>query len=117
MAARKVNTKDEVEAFLRRFFPKMEVFGVIFTNRGKNNEALKMLGITPSVRKEYIKEITSEDYVETIMDGMSYGDMWVFGRDCDGVELYIKIAMGEPNSNTICISFHAAEYPLRYAFK
>lgn len=112
-----VKAKEDVESFLRHFFPKMEVFGVIVLDREKNEKALKMLGITPSVRKEYIKELTSEDYIETIMDGMSYGDMWVFGRDCDGVEVYVKISLGAPNSNTICISFHAAEHPLRYAFK
>lgn len=28
-----------------------------------------------------------------------------------------KVAIGEPSSKTICISFHLAEYPLKYAFK
>lgn len=76
-----------------------------------------MLGITPSARKEIIKSITSEDYIETIIDNFSYGDMWFFGKDCNGIDIYIKIALGEPNSNTICISFHTAEHPLKYAFK
>lgn len=91
--------------------------GIIFLNRLKNQEALKMLGITPSARKEIIKSITSVDYIETIIDEVSFGDMWVFGKDCDGVDVYVKIALGKPNSNTICISFHSAEYPLKYAFK
>lgn len=86
-------------------------------NRSKNQEALKMLGITPSARKEIIKSITAEDYIETVLDEFSYGDMWVFGKDCDGVDVYVKIALGKPNTNTICISFHTAEHPLKYAFK
>ncbi len=117
MGNRSVKAKKDVEEFLRRFFPKMEVFGVFFLNREKNLEALKMLGITPSIRREIIKDITSEDYIETIIDEFSFGDMWVFGKDCDGVEVYVKIALGRPNSNTICISFHTAEHPLSYAFK
>lgn len=56
-------------------------------------------------------------YVETISDIQSWGDMWVFGKDVNGKELYIKIAMGQPGSNTICISFHIAEHPIQYAFK
>lgn len=80
MDSHSIRTQKEVEAFLRHFLPKLEVLGIIFLNRAKNQEALKMLGITPSARKEIIKSITSEDYIETIIDNFSYGDMWVFGK-------------------------------------
>lgn len=117
MDSHSVKTKTEVETYLRQFLPKMDVLGIFFLNREKNQEALKMLGITPSARKEIIRSITAEDYIETIMDEFSYGDMWVFGKDCNSMEVYVKIALGKPNTNTICISFHAAEHPLKYAFK
>ena len=117
MDSHSVRTKKEVEDFLHHFLPKMDVLGIIFLNRSKNQEALKMLGITPSARKEIIKSITAEDYIETVLDEFSYGDMWVFGKDCDGVDVYVKIALGKPNTNTIYISFHTAEHPLKYAFK
>lgn len=109
--------KEEVELFLQQFFPKLSVFGIVFVHREKNVEALKQLGITPDIREKMIRTIKVDDYVETISDMARYGDMWVFGKDYDGNELYIKIAMGRENSNTICISFHIAEHPLRYAFK
>lgn len=112
-----VRDREDVEKFLRHFLPKMDVLGIIFLNRTKNQEALRMLGITPLARKEIIRSITPDDYIETIIDEFSYGDMWVFGKDCDGVDVYVKIALGKPNTNTICISFHAAERPLNYAFK
>lgn len=117
MNSHSVRAKKDVEDFLRQFLPKMDVLGIIFLNRTKNQEALKMLGITPSARKEIIKSITSDDYIETIIDEFSYGDMWVFGKDCNGVDVYVKIALGRPNTNTICISFHTTEHPLNYAFK
>lgn len=117
MDSHSVKNKTDVDKFLRHFLPKMDVLGIIFLNRSKNQEALKILGITPSARKEIIKSIIPDDYIETIIDKFSYGDMWVFGKDCDGVAVYIKIALGKPNTNTICISFHAAEYPLNYTFK
>ena len=112
-----INSREEVEAFLRQFFPKMDIFGIIVLNRTKNQEALRLLGLTEIARKEVIKTIVVEDYVVTIRDAVSYGDMWVFGKDFDGTELYIKISMGKPNSKTICISFHQAEHPIDYAFK
>lgn len=117
MDSHSVRAKKDVEDFLRQFLPKMDVLGIIFLNRFKNQEALKMLGITPSARKEIIKSITADDYIETVLDEFSYGDMWVFGKDCDGVDVYVKIALGKPHTNTICISFHTAEHPLKYAFK
>lgn len=102
---------------MRQFFPKMDVFGIIFIDRNKNKEAMTALGINYVMSKEIVRDIKTIDYVETIMDAFSFGDMWVFGKDFDGQELYVKISMGRPNSNTICISLHLAEHPLRYAFK
>ncbi len=54
MDSHSVRTKKDVEDFLRHFLPTMDVLGIIFLNRSKNQEALKMLGITPSARKEVI---------------------------------------------------------------
>lgn len=117
MENRHINNQEEVEQFLRQFKPKMDIFGIIVLNRQKNQEALRLLGLTEMARKEVIKTIEVNDYVETIRDAVSYGDMWVFGKDYDGTELYIKISMGQPNSNTICVSFHTSEHPIDYAFK
>lgn len=112
-----IKDKAEVERFLGQFMPKMEIFGIMFLDRDKNADALKMLGITPNIRKEIVREIQADDYIENILDEFSFGDMWVFGKDYDGEELYIKISLGAPNTNTVCISFHVAEHPLNYAFK
>ncbi|MDE6380869.1 MAG: toxin [Muribaculaceae bacterium] len=114
-----ITTKNEqeVETFLKEFKPKFNIWGIIFLHRDKNEEALRALGITPVAREEIIKKIEKEDYSHTVIDEVSYGDMWVFGRDYDGTELYIKISLGAPGSNTICISFHEAEHPLNYPFR
>ena len=112
-----IKTEQEVEKFLREFKPKFSIWGIIFLNRDKNEEALKALGITPVAREEIIKKIEKEDYSHSILDESSFGEMWVFGKDYDGTELYIKISMGRPGSNTICISFHEAEHPLNYPYK
>ena len=82
--------EQEVEAFLREFKPKFSIWGIIFLHRDKNEEALRALGITPVAREEIIKKIEKEDYSHSIIDEASFGDMWVFGKDYDGTELYIK---------------------------
>lgn len=112
-----IKNKEDVDAFLHQFLPKMDIWGIIFVDRKKNQEAMKALGITYTASKEIIRDIRTIDYVETIIDAFSYGVMWVFGKDFDEQELYVKVALGQPSTNTICISFHLAEKPLRYAFK
>lgn len=43
--------------------------------------------------------------------------MWIFGKEINGHEVFIKITMGIPNASVICISFHLAEHPLHYPLK
>lgn len=112
-----IKNEQEVEAFLREFKPKFNIWGIIFLHRDKNEEALRALGITPVAREEIIKKIEKNDNTHSVIDETSFGDMWVFGKDYDGAELYIKISLGISGSNTICISFHEAEHPLKYPFK
>ena len=111
-----IKTKQEVEQFLSQFGIKFDVWGIFYLDRDKNEEALKALGITPKARDEIVRQLQPDDYVETLPADF-FDEMWVFGRDMDGTELYIKIAIGRPNDRTICISFHIAEHPISYAFK
>lgn len=113
-----MKAREEVQQFLNRFFPKMEIWGIFFLERDKNLEALKEFGITPVEREAVIQTIVVDDYVETIKDTISqFEEMWVFGKDRDKAQLYIKLSMGVPNSQTLCISFHKAENKIHYAFK
>ena len=113
-------TKEQVEDFLKRLKEKIKVFDIIFRDdRGKNLQTLATLEITPTYRKKVILNIEPEDYSEgPIVDTLNkMGEMWVFGKDVKGHEVYIKITLGFPNSSTICISFHIAEHPMNYPFK
>lgn len=113
-----MKSKEEVEAFLRQFKPKMKVWGIFFLDRDKNLDTLAKLGISAKVREEIICGIEAEDFCEMINDTMgTLGEMWIFGKDYDGQELYIKISMGRSGSKTLCISFHLAEHPMNYKFR
>lgn len=113
-------TRSEVEQFLNQFKVKLNIFGVFFLDgREKNAQALLDLNITRFERLEVVKSIEVEDYSEgPIRDQLNgFNEMWVFGKDVTGQEVYIKISMGAPNTNTICISFHKAEHPMHYPLK
>ncbi|MBO4316595.1 MAG: toxin [Prevotella sp.] len=113
-------TKEQVEEFLKRLKEKIKVFGIIFRDdRGKNLQTLADLEITAVYRRKVILNIEPEDYSEgPIVDTLNkVGEMWVFGKDVKGREVYIKITLGHPNNSTICISFHIAEHPMSYPFK
>lgn len=112
--------KGEVESFLNQFHHKLKIFNIIFRDdRGKNMQTLAMLEITPGYRETIIKEIKVDDYSQgPIVDTLNHmGDMWVFGKDIKGQEVYIKISLGKENCQTICISFHISEYKMKYPFK
>ena len=110
-------TKREVEAFLEQFKSKLDVWGIYFIERGKNDNTLSQLGITRAFREEVVRQIKVEDYVETICDDQTLGELWVFGKQVNGSEIYIKVALGRFGSRTICVSFHIAEYPMEYVFR
>ena len=113
-------TIEEVNAFLIQFNVKAQIFGIRFRDdRGKNRETLLQLEITPVQRELIVKNLLVQDYVEgPVVDELNKnGEMWVFGKDVKGREVYIKITLGYENGQTICISFHIAEHPLEYPFK
>ena len=113
-------TKQEVENFLKQFFEKLRFWDILFRNdRGKNQQALLDLEISPTKRLEVIKNLKPDDFVEgPLPDTLNKGpEMWVFGKKVKKRNVYIKVTMGYPNSSVICISFHIAERKLIYAFK
>lgn len=113
-------TIEDVKAFLDQFNIKAEVFGIIFRDdRPKNRKALVQLELTQLQREVIVKSLLPQDYVEgPVIDVLNQkGEMWVFGKDVKGQEVYIKITLGYENGQTICISFHIAECPLTYPFK
>lgn len=112
--------KEDVERFLLRFNQKAKIFGLIFRDdRGKNMQTLLELEITPKYREDIIIHLEADDFIEgPIIDTLhQINEMWVFGKEVKGQDVYIKISMGRENSSAICISFHIAEYSLKYKFK
>lgn len=111
----------EIEAFLKDFRYKLGFWGLLFQNRTnlKNFHTLTELEFRVDDVKRILKELEATDYVEGPCKDVLYrnADLWVFGRKIKKQEVYIKITMGQPNSNVICISFHFAAHTLIYPYK
>lgn len=114
-----IATKEDVERFLVRMKEKIRVFGIIYRDdRGKNNQTLADLEITPRFRDSVILNLGIDDYSEgPVIDTLNkYGEMWVFGKDIKDNEVYIKITL-DSGTMALCISFHIAEHKMKYPLK
>tara|TARA_R110000850_G_scaffold196048_4_gene322502 strand:- start:1252 stop:1623 length:372 start_codon:yes stop_codon:yes gene_type:complete len=102
------NKKAEVNEFLRSFREKRRTFEIIFIDRPKNKQTMLDLEIRPIDREKFIDQLTVDDFSEGPLPEDWHGskEMWVFGKVINQKEVYIKICLGAPNSNVICISFH-----------
>ncbi len=115
-----VTNIEDVQRFLNEFHLKTEIFDIVFRDeRGKNFNSLLKLEISSLRRKQIIAGLCAEDYSEGPLPDTLYhlSEMWVFGKKVNKQEIYIKISMGRPGSNTICISFHIAEKSMKFPFK
>jgi hypothetical protein len=113
-------SKQEIEKYLKELKVKIEVFGILFLDdRGKNQQTLHDLEISPGKRKEIITNLRTEDYCEGPLEEKMRGilPMWVFGKEVNKTEVYIKISLGMENNSAVCISFHSAQHPMSYPYK
>jgi len=113
-------TKEDVQKFLDDFHLKTRIFDIVFwDSRDKNFQSLLKLEISSIRRKQVIDALQIEDFSEgPLPDTLHHSSkLWVFGKIEKKKEIYIKISMGIPNSNTICISFHVAERNMNFPFK
>lgn len=113
--------KHEIVLFLREFKQKISTYcGVIYLNsRPKNIQTLADLEIMPGKRDEVLNKLEVINYSEgPVKDQFGFGgDMWIFGYELKGNEIYIKITLGKPGRKVVCISFHISEHPMVYPFK
>jgi len=109
-----------VKVFLDNFKVKLRIWDLLFySSRQKNTQTIADLEIRVTDVKAILAGLEVPDYSEGPLLDAAFGgaDMWVFGRKVKGYEIYIKITLGKPNNPVICISFHFAEYPMRYPLK
>lgn len=119
-------TRQEVADFLGQFKIAMDLGFFSFVSREKNIQGLADLGITLDDAKQVLASLTPEGYSygpEADRDG-SEEDVWFFGADVHGTEVYVKLKLvQDPRKKSVVwakvLGFHPAEraitYPLREA--
>lgn len=116
--------REEVRTFLTEFKRAATEAGprITIVSREKNWSALAELGLTERQRDAAPLALTPDDYTkgpEPVDDPARKGDVWVFGAEVLGQQAYIKLKLVEdgPLRKAICVSFHRAEWTMRFPFR
>ncbi len=91
--------------------------GVDIIPRAEMRPTLAQLGLTMANLEELLLGISVADYCRgPELDRDRPGSIWIFGREIEDQEVYIKLKVVRVGDRRIakCISFHVAKYPLAY---
>jgi hypothetical protein len=117
-----MSQREEVVQFLNDFSFKLDFWGLYLrTDRtnDKNTKTLLSLELHHTHVRTILKSLQWEEYSEGPIPDNQYkiSAMWVFGKIVKGHEVYIKIQLGNPSSEVICISFHFPDHKMNYPLK
>lgn len=110
----------QVERFLTNFKEVANSEGSWHLER-RNWDSLAELGLTEVLAKGEVVGLGVEDYSDgPIADDnpLVRGNVFIFGKDIDGIEVYIKLKIVHIEDKRIarCLSFHPAERRLEHPF-
>lgn len=115
-----MTSKSTVKSFLQELKQNLKIWQILFINRKKNSiQDLADLEITAKSREVIISKLEVIDYSEGPLPETQFNgkELWVFGKEIKGQEIYIKLTISKDTSNVICISFHKAEHSMNFPFK
>ena len=81
---------------------------------------LNFLGLTKKNLEEILLGLSVADCCRgPVRDRDRLGEIWEFGKDIDGYEVYIKVKVANVGDTWIakCISFHIAKSRLKYPYQ
>mgnify|MGYP001202526063 FL=1 len=120
---KRIAARSEVMCFLRRVkrvarHPK----GFVLIPRKENLDILAEYGFLRSFPREVVQKLSIRNYSYTDHDVDRPGEVWVFGKEIEGVSFYIKIKLDSIDGRHLvkCLSFHpenpdkpSLEFPYR----
>ena len=89
-------------------------------SREKNRETLLELGLTNTLMFEEIRSLEVKHYSkgpEQDRDEKIKGEVWFFGKEIAGKEIYIKLKIDTAGNLLLVISFHTTDYKIYYPYK
>jgi len=115
-----ITSKEEVAKFLKAAKSLIAYGRVIFAKRSINLQDIVDIGLTMEGSRQELLSLTVEEYSKGPEPDRDFpGDIWVFGKEILGHEVYIKMKIDRQDEmeELTCISFHIAKYKLNYPFK
>ena len=112
--------QSDISDFLYKFKFFAQVPGCFsFIERDKNMQSLADLGITIPQTINIILRLTYKNCSGGPEIDSDYPDhnVWEFGYNLDGEELYIKLSDNSSCNVAKCISFHKADFAISYPYK
>jgi hypothetical protein len=94
--------------------------GIYLIPRTESLKTLADLGLTKKNFKEVIMTLSVMDYCDgPKRDENRPGEIWIFGKQIGGKEIYIKLKVAQVSGRKIakCISFHPAAFTLCFPFQ
>ena len=94
--------------------------GIDVIPRRLNLDTLAWLGLTRRNQIDELIGLSVTDYCKgPEADKDKPGDVWVFGKQIEQQDIYIKIKIAQTEQGKIakCLSFHIAVRPLTYPFR
>jgi hypothetical protein len=114
------SSREAVQEFLLDFRGIVTLHGLIFVDRKDVTKNFSSLGLTESLAREEILDLSVSDYSEgPLADHNNLeGHVWIFGKKIEGKETYIKLKIYGPTKQrrAKCMAFHEAKYPMSYPY-
>lgn len=113
-----LETPENITSFLNEF-KSYWVKSYHFADREVNFRTIGYLGITPQQARGIIAQLTYKNYYKGPSEDLKRSgcSIWEFGETIQGQEVYIKLSDDFKFGVAICISFHLADYPVKYLYK
>jgi len=106
----------QVTQFLRDFKNCLEITNQLIKPRTVNDETIRKLGYTIWQIKDVLYSLTPDDYCHGPKDDQLHGGFyWEFGKEVEGLMVYIKIKIQTSPDGTdsaVCYSFHESDRPM-----
>jgi hypothetical protein len=117
-----IGSTQEVEEFLKEFkllIPTTAQLHLVFRKDGSTQNTMSILGYTKTNVHAELLQLTSADYNkhEGDRNQPSSPQVWIFGKQIQGKEIYIKIKKHRAGTKGVCISFHESKWALTYPHK
>ncbi len=110
----------QIRDFLLEFKEIVSKQGIYLVPRNETNATLGYLGLTRKIAKDIFLSLSVANYSKGPEEDTDRGgELWIFGKEIKGEEVYIKLKVTSVNGSKIakCISFHIAVRALNYPFR